>query len=396
MRTWTVIGLSAVLGVLVGLGAAWMRLERSQKFPDPLREGKNFSKLASLTGRPEPAGPKVVLDSEAYDFGVMDEASEGSHDFLFTNEGTAPLTLDQGETTCGCTVSALEKSTIQPGESGKVTVTWRLKDKMGGFQQGVTITTNDPNWPQVGLSITGRVTTAVRAVPSELVLSRVTAGSTASGSVRLYGYLPKRLEITGQKCSDPSIEDYFHVSWEPMDEADVRKEPDATNGYLAKVTVEPGLPPGPFRQTISFQTNLEENPVINVEVKGSIGSHISVVGPGWNEETGVVNIGTVTSRQGAERTLLLVARGEHHKEVQFKLAEVAPEWLEVDGEALGQTSEVSGGTASQAVLKFRIPPGTVPSNHLGSQQGKLGRITIETNDPVVPRMIVYLRFAVVE
>jgi hypothetical protein len=394
MKTWIVIGASAFLGLAAGLGATWLRLERSPCLLNPIREGGAISRQG-LSGVPEAeAFPKVTVDSEIYDFGPMDQQTVGSHDFIFTNNGDAALELGGGESTCGCTLGKLVDTRIEPGKSGKVTVEVRPKNRFGELREGVTVTTNDPNWPQVGLTITARVTAAVRADPPVLTLSSVTAGQAASASTHLWGYLPEPLEITGHRLAESSIKDQFEVSWQPASDDEVKEELDATGGFEAEVTVKPGLPPGPFRQTIFLDTNVKDHPALELEVRGRVGGEISVVGAGWNEENNVLNIGTISGRDGAERTLLIVVRGERRKEVKFKLAEVVPDLMEVDEAALGQITELTGGAVTQAVLRIRVPPGTGPANHLGSEQGRLGRITIETNHPDVPRLNVYVRFAV--
>jgi len=235
---------------------------------------------------------------------------------------------------------------------------------------------------------------AVRADPDELVFNNVTAGEEVGDTAKLFGYLDEPLEILSHRMTNPKTAENFEVTLSPLAVEEVQSERDAKSGYLAGITVKPGLPPGPFQQRIVFETNVADVPEIAVEVTGSIGGDISVVGPGFGEKSGVLHIGTVSGREGAERTLLIVARGPHRKEVQLKLVEVVPDVLEVDEEALGQLSDVPGGTVSQAALKIRIPPGSKPANRLGSELGKLGRIVIETGHPTVPRLVVYVRFAV--
>ena len=61
---------------------------------------------------------------------------------------------------------------------------------------------------------------------------------------------------------------------------------------------------------------------------------------------------------------------------------------------LGETTYSELSAVSRTRLTVRIPPGTPPATHLGSGQGALGRIILETSHPDVPRLEIRVRFAV--
>jgi len=84
-------------------------------------------------------------------------------------------------------------------------------------------------------------------------------------------------------------------------------------------------------------------------------------------------------------------RGPHRKTVRFKPLTVSPNMLQVE---VGPTTEVPGGMVTQTLMKIRIPKGSPPADHLGSEQGRLGRITLETNHPSAPQLQVLVRFAI--
>ena len=183
----------------------------------------------------------MVVDKAEYDFGTRDiEASSGSHDFVFTNKGDAPLSLSEGGTSCRCTMSKLGQEKISPGGSTKVTITWKPIDKPGPYQQTAKILTNDPAQPQITLTISGRVTAAMRFSPSELVFSRLSVGETSTAESRLFCYLDKPLKILGHKWSDAATAPYFDVTRQPLSAAELKEEPTARSGVLVKVTLKAG------------------------------------------------------------------------------------------------------------------------------------------------------------
>lgn len=382
-----VISLAVFAGLAVGAGGGWLDFRFNRWDGDPSVTKHPVADKADSIGT-----AKVVVDREEFNFGTMDSGEERSHDFVFTNKGTAPLALSSGATSCKCTVSLLDKGDIPPGKSTKVTVKWKTKEVIGPYRQTALILTNDPDHLEVTLTLVGEVTVAVRNDPPELIFSRLSVGETADGLVRLLCYLPSpRLRIIDFKLSDQATAKYFQVTHEELPEAEVRKEKGAKSGILLRVKVKPGLPQGPFQQTILLATNLESNPAVTVPLRGTVASDITIAGAGWDPDLGVLNIGTVPGRTGTGWRLLLIVRGPHAKEVKFESAHVEPEFLRVE---FGRTTSAPTDTMTQTPLFIRIPEGTRPVNHLGSEQGKLGEILLTTTHPQVPQLRIRVRFAV--
>ncbi|MFH1268902.1 MAG: DUF1573 domain-containing protein, partial [Planctomycetota bacterium] len=323
----------------------------------------------------------------------MDTSARRRHEFVFQNVGTEPLLLSQGPTSCKCTASILVDGEIPSGGSGTVAVEWTGGDTVGEFAQTARIQTRDPSRQTVTLKIKGRVTQAARVTPSELVLTDITIGETQSGQVKLFGFRPKPLEITGYEFSRPSTAEHFEVTFQPMtaDQVAAEAEKDATSGCLVEVTVKPGLPQGSFQQRIVLTTNFEEAPTIEVPVRVTIGSEISIVGAGWNKEAGLLNWGTLRSEEGARRKLILRVAGPHHREVTFKPIEVFPDVLKVD---VGKTTDLGNGAVSVTPLIIQVPKGSRPADHLGLKEEDLGRIILETTHPDVREVRILVRFAV--
>ncbi|MBM4092928.1 MAG: DUF1573 domain-containing protein, partial [Planctomycetes bacterium] len=71
--------------------------------------------LSRLREREAAPGPRVRVDNPTHDFGRMDPLTERSHTFVIRNIGDAPLRLEQGPTTCKCTLSGLSNRHVLPG-----------------------------------------------------------------------------------------------------------------------------------------------------------------------------------------------------------------------------------------------------------------------------------------
>ena len=128
-------------------------------------------------------------------------------------------------------------------------------------------------------------------------------------------------------------------------------------------------------------------------MQATVTQDIGVAGPRWNDATRVLSFGSVNSREGKRRRLLLIARGSHCKEVRFRLIDVAPKMVHVE---LGETTPIGNGLATQTTLWIEIPKGSPSASYLGPEPSAMGEITLGTNYPQIPQLHIRVAFAVSE
>ncbi len=389
MKTWSIVLATMVFGLAAGVGTAVVRVRMTGVDTESvLAGGAEAGRYASNSV----ARPKAVIDETEFDFGTMDDDATQRHAFEFRNEGSEPLTLSKGDTTCRCTLIDLEEKEVPPGGSATVNLEWTSKNQAGPYRQTATIFTNDPDRPRVTLTISGLVTAALKVSPLEVVFSQLSLGESATADVKVLCYLSENFQITGWECEDAEDSDKFEVTHEPLSADQLKAEADAVSGCLVRVTVKPGLLQGAFRQTIRLSTNLEDSASIELPVEGVVRGDISIVGGrNWNGDEMLLTLGTVSSQEGASQSLMLTCRGPRREEVDYRITEVEPEWMEVE---LGERTGINQGKVLMTPLKIEIPKGSRPANHLGSNQGEYGRITIETNHSTAPQLQILVRFAV--
>jgi len=340
--------------------------------------------------------PEIAIEQEEHNFGKMETNGKGRHEFVLANRGDQPLTLRRNKSSCGCCTCVCEaqlpeQGIIGPGESAKVTLKWAIKQYTGAFRQSVSLATNDPGRPKVTLAVTGRVTPTVRVSPTQLIFTRVPAGKPAMGVVRLYGYRSEPLKILGHEFLGPDTAEYFEISCDPMPAEQIAEQPDAKSGCLLRVKVMPSLVARPFRQQIVLRTNVDSAPTVEVPIQGTVGGQIAIAGFGWDEQSGVLTLGTVAAAKGTERKFHVVVRGPHAKEVRLKPVRIVPDLLEVEA---GSGKQLGVGPVIWIPLTIRIPPGSRAANHLGSKPDELGQIIMETGHPREPELRILVRFAV--
>jgi hypothetical protein len=385
MRIWLLAVATIVIGIGIGIGSALIKYPSVDFSLEAVSQGTPVVVPPVDLSNPE---PRAVVDQETHNFGVMDSVSIGHHDFVITNAGNAPLTLAEGASTCSCTIGSVGADEVPPGGSTTVNLEWRGKKNAGPFRHSATVLTNDPTRPRVTLTVQGRMTGWLRAVPRELAFPSVSAGNSVTGTVRLFSYLDDTFKIPAVEWSDHG---HFEVATRPIEPDQLADEPDVKSGYLVEVTVKPGLPLGGFRETITLQTNIEKVGAFEIPVMGTIGSEISIVGPGWDPETNIASLGLIEPDQGIERKLMIKVGGPNPKEITFQPPQWVPDLLDVE---LGDTTELGGGRFAMTPLFIRVHKGSHPAMYLGPERPNLGRITIETNHPQAPQLEIYVRFAV--
>ena len=104
----------------------------------------------------------IDFESKVVDYGVIEFQSNGKREFIFTNNGTEPLTIKSAKGSCGCTVPTWKKAdgsaTWAPGETGEIGVKYAT-NRVGKFTKTITLTTNASKKPTI-LTIKGEVTPA--------------------------------------------------------------------------------------------------------------------------------------------------------------------------------------------------------------------------------------------
>lgn len=84
----------------------------------------------------------IVFDAMAHDFGNIDQNSENTYVFNFTNTGDKPLIIETATGSCGCTVPEFPREPIAPGASSQITVVYKPGTQKGLQNKTVTVIAN--------------------------------------------------------------------------------------------------------------------------------------------------------------------------------------------------------------------------------------------------------------
>lgn len=92
---------------------------------------------------------KILFTEESHDFGNVEQGEQLEYSFAFTNEGEAPLLIQNVQPACGCTGATVgEKTEYAKGESGEIKITYNTQGRDGHQEKSITVFTNDTESPE--------------------------------------------------------------------------------------------------------------------------------------------------------------------------------------------------------------------------------------------------------
>jgi len=165
--------------------------------------------------------------------------------FKYQNKGDAPIHFKSApRTSCGCTVAALQKNDVAPGEKGEITATFSIGDRTGLQQKTITVETDDAQKPVTVLTLKAMIAQMLELQPAfvfwqsgeepkpKTILAKVAKGTTI-----------KNLEVTSSTPEftaevEPGVAGEFKINVQPRDTA---KQLNAT------LTIKPEMPSGPAK-----------------------------------------------------------------------------------------------------------------------------------------------------
>ncbi len=101
--------------------------------------------------------PKLEFSKTVHDFGNVEEGKIVEAAFEFKNTGKGILEITDVKTSCGCTAAIPKKRKLSPGESSELKVELDTTNRIGAMSRLVTIKSNDPDTPEMYLTVRAEV-----------------------------------------------------------------------------------------------------------------------------------------------------------------------------------------------------------------------------------------------
>ncbi|HIE14003.1 TPA: DUF1573 domain-containing protein, partial [Candidatus Bathyarchaeota archaeon] len=157
---------------------------------------------------PEPKAPHIRFDNARHNFGMLRPGQKVSHTFLFRNDGESPLIVSSVKSSCGCIAVLTSKREINPGDVGKIEVTYTSPGGGGRkTTKQIEVCSNDPYYPVTVLTITSITKQVPKSIPASLLFRY--GGREAKLKKQIAITIPpgsKKLQVTRIETSSPQIQ----------------------------------------------------------------------------------------------------------------------------------------------------------------------------------------------
>lgn len=372
------IGVVVVVGFFVGAAGLWFFTRDSEvqaeevSTPDTVIERLPIAETGPY--------PTATVDERVHKFGNMEYGNTGSHAYVVTNTGEAPLQLKEGPKSCACTRYDIDNKVVQPGESTKVHVEWKPKKSEPVFRQAMNLYTNDPENQVIVLSVGGHVAERVRIIPGgDWDIGKLSPGKPGTTSGVIATSLMDTMEVTDIETSHPELKvETRQASKEAMNSI------EAKDGVEFHLTLGDKIPAGPFRGYVNF--NVRGLPY-TVAVKGHREGSIKFAGTpglGWNNRQQLVDLGQFKASEGKAAKLMLYVAGSD--EMVLEEVDARPSFLKC---SLEKDPGFPATKKTRYILTFEVPPGSPAGGYVRATRG---RAVLKTNHPEYPEIKLQIQF----
>lgn len=101
--------------------------------------------------------PQLSFESNTLDFGNIPVNTAAEKQILFTNTGKQELLVKAIQPNCTCATASASKTSLKPGESATLKISFNPQDRSGTQNKAVSIYSNDPKNPVQRLTFTAYI-----------------------------------------------------------------------------------------------------------------------------------------------------------------------------------------------------------------------------------------------
>lgn len=295
---------------------------------------------------PPTPGPRVAVERTEIELGSVETGALAPATFLLKNEGDAPLKIESLRTRCGCLVASYDRE-IAPGRVGKIEATLNTRGHQGPMRKAIDVTTNDPRARRLTLHLSATVRRAVAVEPGEQVLMPLLPGKAGEQIVSLRSLDGQSFRILAITSSEPKLS----------------AEPDTRGGAPAvRLRLPAAAVPREVTALVTLTLDHPKLPAVTLEVRG-------YPRPPVRCHPEQITFGPVGASEAITRDLLLLGDAG----LRVLGVELSDPRLQAEPTALPDGE----GWRIAVTLRGDGRPGPIR-----------GTLTLRTDDPATPRIVV--------
>jgi hypothetical protein len=235
--------------------------------------------------------PKAAAAEPVKDFGTVPKGEKVVNDFVIKNEGDADLQITNVQPACGCTVADFDK-VIKPGATGKVHVVVDTTTFNGPISKGVSVFTNDPDHPQLELTVHAKVEPFIAVKPGYARYITV-QGEPQEGTIVQTIWAPdgSSWDITGVDSPYP----FLTVTYREA-KPEERLPEGKGKQWKVEMKLSNNAKVGPLAEYVTVHTNHPKQKVVQIPVTGFVRPVIAVTPP-------VADLGNIELKEPLKKSL---------------------------------------------------------------------------------------------
>lgn len=220
----------------------------------------------SITGCFAQTNPQVIgklanppQQQDIWDFGQVKEGLILKHDFLLKNESEKLLKITGTNTSCGCTLSKVEKNTLSPGEETLIEVKFNSVGYYGPIEQYVYVNTDDVGNPILKFTVKAQVVKSPQGPYATWNFGEIKEGEIVRHNFVVKNNTQKTLNILEVKTTCGCTGSKIRKNTLLAGEETLLEVQFNTKGYS-----------GPVEKNIFVQTDNLDNPLLTFIIKARV------------------------------------------------------------------------------------------------------------------------------
>ncbi len=206
------------------------------------------------------AQPKIeIVGGNKFALGNINRGKKVEHVVVVKNIGDKPLEIGKIDVSCGCTGAVATSSSIAPGKTGEVGITFNSTNFTGQVTKAVTINSNAANDPAARFEFTANVIQEIAMNPQQFWFKDAEVGRVNSATITITNNSTEPVTLSSYNSGLQGLTVKL-----PKDPIAPGKSADVLAELKAKAAMQV------LNDGVTIQTTSKNEPSVYVRIFGSV------------------------------------------------------------------------------------------------------------------------------